>query len=724
MKDHREDLIESAPGSTTIDAAPASSPDPGTSATRRSGYRPDSRDDEPPVSAPAGPSACEGDDEVSGVLRAVEAELRRREMPVLVKPSGTVCSSCPSGHRSGPAAFEARIDERGSIFLRCHRCDRSTRELLALLGLAGPGGSNLGGDDRVADEDRVETLLLRPNLPIAPSPIGTSRHGGVTSVDYQNAAGFMEGDVLQFVWSEDFTCEDLDEGSSVERFIGRFPIKAVGKRPEDYRVRDLMHGSCFRIPRLQRFARLSRHPQPWQIEATQHLPEEQRSQAWAHLALRRDHLGGLHRLTAKLPFESEGFGASGYINRLTECPPHGVLLDGEVSQLIRKICKRKRVCPWCLARWSEDYFQRLMAGPCRPAEAIGKMWVMGRLTVTEDEDVKVLTRDRVQLTHKRWGGALTRWATNKLGSVGGILIHQIGPPRGLASEFFDPDDFDSYHYEKPTHSFEHDITILCEVPQRNEADHARFRKTFGLDQEVSNNAIPIAWDDQAEIAQWEDHDHDHIEVDQDVIKVTAIMGPRPNGLRYLWFGTSFQTNREDRTIFQNLMLSRQSTRLGRQSLDGAVRMQPWWLFNTMEWISYAAATKRLHLAEAFGTWIGRIPRRVTRPSESAEIDRLFGPEARRSRLKRRARAAGRQKMALPHVARNLETARAASDERKIKLESARPIFRRLTLENGGRPPGRERLRQAMAAEGITIGPTVAEEITRRLKAEGAGVDPD
>jgi hypothetical protein len=709
---------ESPAGPLTIGESTAASRDTDSS-NDKTDPQPDPRAIELRRPIPAGPGAEPQTPETNldgrELLRLVGVALERRGLPVQATPSGGIASRCPSIHRSGPRAFEAWLDEDGSLSLTCHLCGRTTGELLALLGLAGPGCPHDEADGlhhgRIADgcefgstpagdstSDRAWADDDRDDQPDESADQGDPRED------------FEPGTVHYLLWRDEETLDEPGERDSVRRLIDRYPIRAVGRRPEDHRVRDLMHGSCFRIPRLQRFGRLARDPEDWQVAGTAGLPEGVRRQAATHLALRRDHLGGLYRLSRDLPPGLEGWKPIAYIRRLMECPPHGVLLDRDDAQLNRLICKRKRLCPWCLARWSDDYFRRLIGGPCRPEAGSGKIWVMGRITVEARDDGRGPTRDRVERTRRRWSGALTRWARDRLGSVGGVWIHQIGPPRGPGLRFACRDGHVSAEAALPGHDYEHDLTILCEVPNRTAEDRERFRRGIGIGRDHWEVEPPSAPDDDGE-------------EDFRPIRVAAVTAEGRNGLRYLWFGTSNDPVGSRPEIFRNDELEAESRRLGHRGLDGAVRMQPWWLFGADEWLAYAAATKRLHLVEPFGAWIDQLPAKPPGSTAAAEGDRLFGGEARRSRARRRARAAGRRKMAAPHVERNRRTAQAARGEREAKLELARPVFRRLAIEAGGRPPGRDRLRRAMMLEGHPIGPAVAEDITRMLKAEAGGGGP-
>src|SRR5258708_6855972 len=64
--------------------------------------------------------------------------------------------------------------------------------------------------------------------------------------------GFEPGAVHQLLWVNDCSNDNgpPDEMESILRIIDMHPITALGRRPADYRVRDMMHGSCFRIPRM------------------------------------------------------------------------------------------------------------------------------------------------------------------------------------------------------------------------------------------------------------------------------------------------------------------------------------------------------------------------------------------------------------------------------------------------------------------------------------------
>jgi hypothetical protein len=461
---------------------------------------PDLADGEPAHAGPDGPLAGYRpfSEHLDGAaqLELVRAELERQGKELRPTVTGGFSSSCPAlPSRIHPWGFEARIAADGSLELHCDGCDHTHEEHLTAL----------FDHERFVDElheswsrEFVEPAPEGPADDRAFTPAGEvatqdefiDRTAGFEDffrgiplrAEGLPVAEFEPGDVHQLLWENDRGDSDgqPDEMASILRMIDLYPIMDLGGRPVDYRVRDMMHGSCFRNRRLQRFSRTSRDPEEWQIARTAHLPGGMRIQARQHLALRRDHLGGLYRLTTELPEELENMEGLGHIERLAECPPYGVLLEGEGKNLVRRICRHKRLCPWCLARWSDDLYGRLMRGPCRPADGSGKAWVMGRLHLPGREDGEELDAAEVSAVRRRWGGALIRWAFEQLGAVGGVVVHQIGPPRELSSEI----RFLSLSHcisepVLPPYWYEHDLAIVCEVPFGTEEQRERLWDGIG-----------------------------------------------------------------------------------------------------------------------------------------------------------------------------------------------------------------------------------------------------
>jgi hypothetical protein len=644
-------------------------------------------------------------------LELVRAELERRGHEVLTPETGGLRSSCPvMPHRRNTRSFEARIGDDGALVLRCERCEYTSRELHTAL------------FDRERFDREQSGPWSRPSA--GPIPEDDEVAGATAALarmderdrDAEGARRPAMPPLLPLYPASDVVADGPpDDMPAILRAIDEYPIKALGRRPADYRVLDMMHGSCFRVPRLQRFGRTSRDPEQWQLARTAHLPGGMRIQACQHLALRRDHLGGLYRLPEGLPEELANTEVLGHIGRLAECPPYGVLLEGDGEDLARKICGHKRLCPWCLARWSDDLYGRLMRGPCRPADGSGKAWVMGRLCLPGVEDDAGPVDAEVAVTRSRWGGALIRWATEQLGAVGGVLVHQIGPPRGLATAYrFVGLDHCMAERVLPRFWYEHDLAVVCEVPFGNNEHRDRVLDEIGLgpteDYELE---WPTALDNDDELARIP-------------VEVAATRGDNPHGLRYLWFGTSNRFNPSlsgNSEILTNRELDRRRELGGHGGFDGAVRMQPWWLYTPQEWCEYYGATRGRHLCDAFGSWIGRIPPSPSGTAPWRESERLFSPQVKRARAARRKRKSGRKAMGAPHSERNRKTEDLARNDREVMLEVARPIFLELIDAGGGRRPGRDLLRRTMAERGHQVGSRVAEDITRALKHEFEARDP-
>jgi hypothetical protein len=91
-----------------------------------------------------------------------------------------------------------------------------------------------------------------------------------------------------------------------EAAVRRWRVKALGRRPKDFAVRDNLIGSLIRDPRAFEFQQLLREPEPWMVELVRHLPEPKMKQALGlvvlHYLHRRNLASLLHPAEATRPF--------------------------------------------------------------------------------------------------------------------------------------------------------------------------------------------------------------------------------------------------------------------------------------------------------------------------------------------------------------------------------------------------------------------------------------
>jgi hypothetical protein len=731
MKDHREDSIESAPGSTTIDAAPASGPDPGASTIRRPDRLPDVRSHGPPDSIPDGnnsdPSASAEADEARELLRLVEAELRLRELPIRAMASGTLVSRCPSIHRSGPGDFEAGIDGHGSLSLRCQVCDRTTLDFLILLGLAGPTSPDEPASDTIDQQfgpiiqpEPIELLsraaaiahdlgnqAIGPII-VVPRPIELPRRAAAITHDlpagYPDVPGnwlsvaeqSSPGSTHREAWGD-----DVDESEAVATMLARHPIRAVGVRPSDWATRDLLFGSPLRDPRMREYARLCRSPEDWQLEASKGMKAGLKAAVHQSLALRKLYYRMLFRATASLPEWLDGPSTLRQLQRLLRCPPYGVLVDAGDA----KPCGLAQICPWCSARWASEYFARLMRGPCRPEAGGPRSLLLGRLEIPSSRlpyvegkspsramskvshrvlygpgDPEGLSRAQVDFVRSHWGEALRCWAEYS-GAVGGVILHRIGPGKaGQARQFI------------------HHLTILAEVPRGTPEDRARFVRVTGIDGgrytvigQPMSNADANARPEETSLA----------------IPAAGIRGDRRSSLRSFWFGIGRSPGHQDSQFGVNRLLKPRIV----WGLNGAACIPSWYLFEPEEYWAHAASVRGVHLAASFGTWHRNIPTTPRRRTGSSDVD-FMNRETRSQRRARRLRQARRR--AGGQNPENTRRAALAGDERAAALEVIKPIFD-ATVARSGAVPGRGSLTAELERVGHHYGANLIKDVLKVLK---------
>jgi len=145
---------------------------------------------------------------------------------------------------------------------------------------------------------------------------------------------------------------------SVEQFqidarnaVEQWPIAAVGRRPKDFMIHDLLIGSMIRDPRAAGLQRLFRKPMLWIVELVAHLKDDsQRKRAEEQLSFWYVHFESI----AKVLTSAEGNGCNDHekklFSRILGCTPVGALSERRSGRRGHRYCDRPRLCPFCLTR--------------------------------------------------------------------------------------------------------------------------------------------------------------------------------------------------------------------------------------------------------------------------------------------------------------------------------------------------------------------------------------
>jgi hypothetical protein len=144
-------------------------------------------------------------------------------------------------------------------------------------------------------------------------------------------------------------------------------------------------------------------------------------------------------------------------------------------------------------------------------------------------------------------------------------------------------------------------------------------------------------------------------------------------------------------------------------IEGALALQPTFMFDPFQWWSYVGNTKGLQLYSTFGTWRGALDRPERQGLAPSEY---LGP-ARRAKLK------GRRALRQANAGRK----RGAGARRAALLEKARPLWLQLKgmPKSAGRPALRGPLRDLLRGEGVEVSARDLKWLVGELRAEeGAG----
>jgi hypothetical protein len=456
----------------------------------------------------------------------------------------------------------------------------------------------------------------------------------------------------------------LDD-ESIAGGIARWEYAGFGRRPVDHVGRDLLFGSLARDYRAWPYHNFREGLPDWAAPVL----EPARAAAWGpprkaltnHLVLRLVHDLSLARLAGD---DRGGMTQARHdtINALYACRPVGLAMewherDGRPHDYK---CWRSRQCPWCHGRKVVRLYKRLMAGPCDPLQAGNKVLVMAKIRVEDDhESPEFLTAAGVDGVLGRWRPELLRYG-RRLGMVGGLVGHQVGPLRvgGPGGH----------------RAFRHDISVLGEVPcevggRWSWEEFRRLEVVAGFGERP--DCPPCLWVEESEGAV--------------PVEVTAMLMSSPMALRWLLAGSAghpmwgdesqvrIKRNEAARTHGGNPAVRK------RVGVDGALALQPSFLFTSDQFFSHQAAIGRRHLFAAFGSWKGA----------SCEDDDVVRRQA--------PRAAPGQAL----QDRNRRRQRAASEAVDRLLPLAGRLFDELSIALG-RAPGRQLLERRMAEAGSAV----------------------
>ena len=445
--------------------------------------------------------------------------------------------------------------------------------------------------------------------------------------------------------------------------VRRWRFAAYGKRPDDHMGRDLLFGSLGRDHRAWPFRSLRSEPPDWipALAAAALGPEDDPREAprgplTDHLILRLIHERHLASLVGD---EAANRARHDRVNALYACRPMGLLLrwheeDGHPHDFR---CWNNRACPWCHVRKALRLHADLRAGPCDPARACDRVLVLAKVRVDDPVDAGILEGGRVAQVLGPWKEELARFG-RRLGVLGGLVTYQVGPLLGPRSS----------GARGPT--FRHELALLGEVDctvggHFSQEKFDRMGRVAGFGAPAARQPLLVA--DGA--------------VPPVPVEVTAMRLGAPSSLRWLLAGSAAHPMWGDEgrvRILRNAAVRTHDGQLTAKGLgvDGALALQPTFLFAPAQFWSYVGATRGRHLYAPFGSW----------------LEALEGPTAasRRPLAPRRLGAL---------EARN-RSRRAEADEAIARLlPAARSIYQRLA-RGAGRPPGRVALGQALADAGV------------------------
>jgi len=471
---------------------------------------------------------------------------------------------------------------------------------------------------------------------------------------------------------------------SIAAHLDRWRYAGCGRRPVDHVGRDLLFGSLARDYRAWPYHIYREDFPEWAqpaLEQSRTVAEfKHRKTLIKHLVLRLVHELWLARLVEDRDGRMTQTQHDA-INALYACRPVGLALawhahDGRPHDFK---CWMNRLCPWCHCRKVVRLYKRLIAGPCEPTRAVNKVLVMAKIRV-EDDDDEILTADRVGQVLGRWKPQLLHYG-RRLGMVGGLVGHQVGPwlANGMNSR----------------RGFRHDISLLAEVPCEvgggwSQAGFEQLKRLAGFGERPEQS--PVLTTGSAD--------------DGVAVEVTAMPMKSAMALRWLLAGSAGHPMWGDAsqiTIERNqAAMTHQGNPATRKRIgvDGALALQPSFLYSFDQGFSSLAATAGRHLVALFGTWKG------VRLEDDDIVRRQAGRPGRGEALERL----------------NDQRQKAATAEVQALLPSARRVFDELTMATG-RHPGRLQLQRRLAESGVTVSVRQAVALIKELRSHPGSNGP-
>ncbi len=425
----------------------------------------------------------------------------------------------------------------------------------------------------------------------------------------------------------------------------------LGKRPKDYRVRDLLLASLLRDHRTPLFRKFSIKPLDWMQSVPDTVPAKFRRTAQQLLVLDSMQRSFIGKLRSDWADSLIADGTGQMLDAIADCMPQGGLFERRGPTDTARPCHYSRLCSWCHARKIERLYRFLVGGPCAPDRLAGKhlftarMPIPGcslgpRLHAPHTEDAK---RARAY-----WGREFMRWIRSLRPRVkGGLMLFQVGSDlsqdvhreRGFLYEFF--------------------FVGTAALSSQRALDH--FKLITGLSPDKRAPMVNLAG------------------IHSTSMPCSLVPADQPHALRYLLFGTPYKypVDRLGISLCKHINI--------KYGLQGAAALQPWYLFTSDQARVYHYTIKGVRLYDLFGDWRGYHRKRRPRVREFPAQSGRRGVSVRRRafRLKNESRCRG------------------ALDRRQQLAFKAEPVFNQLR-EELGRPPGSPRLKAAMAQTGHPI----------------------
>ncbi|MHB1035006.1 MAG: hypothetical protein ACYC35_15270 [Pirellulales bacterium] len=458
-------------------------------------------------------------------------------------------------------------------------------------------------------------------------------------------------------------------------------ITAIGKRPVDHMVRDLLFGSLIRDPRGFMFRQRSLKPDSWITTALEeslgHL-DPAGIQLISLASLHYEHLANAR--TSDEPFSPKLIEV---LRRARRCWPMGAQVEPPPNSehTPRDVCQNAHVCPWCHARTLVAIHKALTNGPLRTLDD-RKLLVGARYTVPGSrlDELKLSawlgyapvakkmncgSEPAIPLTLAvRYANleikAQLRRQAEHAGIHNGLVTHQLGP-------HLDAD-------KSP--GFRHQIGFLGEVnfktPEALEAYAADIDRSILKPLRIHVMGEPV-------FGQW-----------------LAIPADTQQALRLLLFGSSNTYSAKAATSVYGAAFDSL-----RDGIPGALSLEPTYLYTPAQLHAHLLATQGVHLYTPFGTWREAIGDRRRQPACRPEF--RGGRPAPQPPLP--AVAAGSRRT-------NGEAAFA------LLLQTARPLWPTVVQRvagKPGRPAYRHELTTAMRDAGHVLSKRKAESLLKKLR---------